>query len=65
MNRPELDIGAELSQLRDFTSGFPPEMKGERACRFRTVGLRSRAGGKGGAVAGRAYTGGRAFDGFL
>ncbi len=28
MNRPELDIGAELTQLRDFTTGFPPEMKG-------------------------------------
>lgn len=30
MNRPELDIGPELTQLRDFTTGFPPEMKGER-----------------------------------
>ena len=28
MNRPELEIGAELTQLRDFTRGFPPEMKG-------------------------------------
>ena len=30
MNRPELDIGPELAQLRDFTNGFPPEMKGGR-----------------------------------
>ena len=34
MNRPELDIGAELRQLREFTRGFPPEMKGVPfACR--------------------------------
>jgi ubiquitin carboxyl-terminal hydrolase L5 len=28
MNRPDLNIGPELTQLRDFTSGFPPDMKG-------------------------------------
>ena len=31
MNRPELEIGPELTQLRDFTAGFPPDMKGGRA----------------------------------
>lgn len=30
MNRPELEIGPELTQLRDFTAGFPPDMKGGR-----------------------------------
>lgn len=28
MNRPDLRLGPELAQLRDFTAGFPPEMKG-------------------------------------
>lgn len=28
MNRPQLQIGPELTQLRDFTAGFPPDMKG-------------------------------------
>jgi ubiquitin carboxyl-terminal hydrolase L5 len=28
MNRPDLEIGPELAQLRDFTAGFPPDMKG-------------------------------------
>lgn len=29
MNRPELELGTELTQLREFTAGFPAEMKGE------------------------------------
>ncbi|GAB4821304.1 hypothetical protein N2152v2_008350 [Parachlorella kessleri] len=28
MNRPDLEIGNELRQLREFTAGFPPDMKG-------------------------------------
>ena len=31
LNRPELELGPELLQLRDFTKDFTPEMKGARS----------------------------------
>ena len=31
LNHPELEIGAELSQFREFTQGFSSELKGVRA----------------------------------
>ena len=29
LNRPDIQLGQELTSLRDFTREFPPEMKGE------------------------------------
>ena len=28
LNRPDLEIGPELRSLKDFTSDFPPDMRG-------------------------------------
>ncbi len=29
LNRPDIQLGAELTNLKDFTAEFPPEYKGE------------------------------------
>jgi hypothetical protein len=54
MNRPELEIGAELTQLRDFTRGFPPEMKGG----WEGSGVGGRFGWWVGGMAGGGWAGG-------
>ncbi|KAL6770967.1 hypothetical protein ACKKBF_B33420 [Auxenochlorella protothecoides x Auxenochlorella symbiontica] len=37
LNRPELDIGEELSQFRDFTAGFPADLRGEAIGNSETI----------------------------
>ncbi len=41
LNRPEIQIGPDLTSLKEFTADFSPEMRGAPCCQMHAFEMRS------------------------